>query len=150
MSRLGSRVSSAASGTPSIARKNQMAYGNAAQMPAQPKGRKSLAPAESSGGMSVRFEVENDRRDRERDLQRLADAEQLDADEDRVEGEVHRPAGRDPEDVERLDVGADERDDRRGGEHVLDEDRGAGEEAAPWAECPAAEAVPAAGRGDRR
>ena len=34
MSRLGSRVSSAASGTPSIARKNQIANGNAAQMPA--------------------------------------------------------------------------------------------------------------------
>ncbi len=33
MSRLGSRVSSAASGTPSMARKNQIAYGNAAQMP---------------------------------------------------------------------------------------------------------------------
>ena len=59
MSRLGSRVSSAASGTPSMARKNQIAYGNAAQMPAQPNGRKSLDPAEPSGAMSVRFEVEN-------------------------------------------------------------------------------------------
>ena len=34
MSRLGSSVSSAASGTPSMARKNQIANGNAAQMPA--------------------------------------------------------------------------------------------------------------------
>jgi len=34
MSRLGLSVSSAASGTPSIARKNQIANGNAAQMPA--------------------------------------------------------------------------------------------------------------------
>ena len=59
MSRFGSRVSSAASGTPSMARKNQIAYGNAAQMPSQPKGRKSLEPDEPSGGMSVRFEVEN-------------------------------------------------------------------------------------------
>ena len=58
-SRLGSLVSSAASGTPSMARKNQIAYGNAAQMPSQPKGRKSLEPDEPSGGMSVRFDVEN-------------------------------------------------------------------------------------------
>ena len=28
-------------------------------MPSQPKGRKSLEPDEPSGGMSVRFEVEN-------------------------------------------------------------------------------------------
>src|SRR5918999_3803503 len=59
MSRFGSRVSSAASGTPSMARKNQIAYGKAAQMPSQPNGRKSLDPDEPSGGMSVRFEVEN-------------------------------------------------------------------------------------------
>src|ERR687895_2377792 len=59
MSRLGSRVSSAASGTPSIARKNQIAYGNAAQMPSQPNGRKSDAPAASVGAMSVSFDESN-------------------------------------------------------------------------------------------
>ena len=57
MSRLGSRVSSAASGTPSTARKNQIANGNAAQMPPIPKGRKSDPP--SSGAMSVRFDASN-------------------------------------------------------------------------------------------
>ena len=56
MSFFGSRVSSAASGTPSTARKNQIANGKAAQMPCQPNGRKSEEPAlPASGLMSVRF-----------------------------------------------------------------------------------------------
>ena len=60
MSFFGSRVSSAASGTPSTARKNQIANGKAAQMPCQPNGRKSEEPAlPASGLMSVRFEVLN-------------------------------------------------------------------------------------------
>ena len=49
-----------------MARKNQIAYGNAAQMPSQPNGRKSLEPDEPSGAMSVRFEVENSGIDRDR------------------------------------------------------------------------------------
>ena len=57
MSRLGSRVSSAASGTPSTARKNQIANGNAAQTPSIPNGRKSEPPP--SGAMSVRFDASN-------------------------------------------------------------------------------------------
>ena len=60
MSFFGSRVSSAASGTPSTARKNQIANGKAAQMPCQPNGRKSDEPAlPGSGSMLVRLEVEN-------------------------------------------------------------------------------------------
>ena len=59
MSRAGSRVSSAASGTPSMARKNQIANGKAAQMPATPKGRNALEPADPSGGMLVRFAGSN-------------------------------------------------------------------------------------------
>ena len=59
MSRFGSRVSSAASGTPSTARKNQIANGNAAQIPASPNGRKSDAPDASVGAMSVRLDESN-------------------------------------------------------------------------------------------
>src|SRR5680860_720101 len=57
--RAGSLVSSAASGTPSTARKNQMAYGSAAQMPTSPNGRNELAPAASPTGMSVRLDASN-------------------------------------------------------------------------------------------
>ena len=164
MSRFGSRVSSAASGTPSTARKNQIAKTNAAQMPAKPNGRKSDEPAASVGAMSVRFERvelgdhrddeddqrdDRDRRDHEHHLERLADADQVDADEDGVEDEVDRPAGVDA-DVERLDVAADEHDDRGRRDRVLDQDRRAGQEAAPRAERAAAEAVAAAGGRDRR
>jgi hypothetical protein len=60
MSFFGSHASSAASGTPSTARKNQIAAGKAAQMPCQPNGRKSEGPAlPASSLMSVRFEVLN-------------------------------------------------------------------------------------------
>ncbi len=59
MSVAGSLVSSAASGTPSIARKNQIANGKAAQMPTYPKGRKSLAPAAFVACMSKRFATSN-------------------------------------------------------------------------------------------
>lgn len=55
MSRLGSADSSAASGTPSTARKNQIPKTSAARMPALPKGRNSLAPAASVGAMSNRL-----------------------------------------------------------------------------------------------
>ena len=53
MSFFGSRVSSAASGTPSTARKNQIANGKAAQMPCQPNGRKSDEPALLGVGLDV-------------------------------------------------------------------------------------------------
>lgn len=56
----GSVASSAASGTPSTARKNQIANGTAAQMPNRPKGRNDDAPAAvSSTAMSVRLAVSN-------------------------------------------------------------------------------------------
>jgi len=55
----GSRVSSAASGTPSIARKNQIANGNAAQTPTTPNGKKELAPAALVGSMVNRFATSN-------------------------------------------------------------------------------------------
>ena len=58
-SRVGSRVSSAASGTPSTARKNQIAKGKAAQIPNQPKGRKADAPAASPAAMFVRLDASN-------------------------------------------------------------------------------------------
>ncbi len=91
------------------------------------------------------------RRDREHHLERLADADQVHADEDGVEEEVQRPAGGDAEDVQRLDVAADEHDDRRRRDRVLDEDRRAGEKAAPRAHRPARERVAAArGRHRRR
>ena len=59
MSRLGSRASSAASGTPSTARKNQIPYTSAASTPATPNGRNALAPNASVGGMSRRLSKEN-------------------------------------------------------------------------------------------
>ena len=55
----GSRVSSAASGTPSIARKNQIANGNAAQIPTTPNGKNELAPAAFVGSMVNRFATSN-------------------------------------------------------------------------------------------
>ncbi len=51
----GSAVSSAASGTPSTARKNQIANGRAAQTPSRPNGRNVERPPARSGGMSVRL-----------------------------------------------------------------------------------------------
>jgi hypothetical protein len=68
MSFFGSRVSSAASDTPSTARKNQIANGNAAQMPCQPKGRNSEAPAFAVSGLmlgQVRGAELGDHRDHE-------------------------------------------------------------------------------------
>ena len=59
MERAGSLVSSAASGTPSTARKNQIAYGSAAQMPISPNGRNALAPVASVTAMSVRLAGSN-------------------------------------------------------------------------------------------
>ena len=59
MSRLGSRVSSAARGTPSMARKNQMPNTKDDSTPLIPNGRKLLAPAASVAGMSVRFDASN-------------------------------------------------------------------------------------------
>jgi hypothetical protein len=95
--------------------------------------------------------IDRDDRDGEHHLERLADADQVDADEDGVAGQVHRPAGGDPEDVQRLDVAADEDDDRRGGDGVLDEDRRSRQEAAPGPHRPAGEGVAAArGRQGRR
>ena len=55
----GSWVSSAASGTPSMARKNQIANGKAAQMPTTPKGKNELAPAAFVGSMVNRFDTSN-------------------------------------------------------------------------------------------
>ena len=55
----GSLVSSAARGTPSIARKNQIANGNAAQTPTTPKGKNELAPAAFVGSMVNRFDTSN-------------------------------------------------------------------------------------------
>lgn len=55
MERAGSLASSAASGTHSTARKNQIAKGNAAHTPSRPKGSHSEAPAASVGAMSVRL-----------------------------------------------------------------------------------------------
>ncbi|SHY09644.1 Uncharacterised protein [Mycobacteroides abscessus subsp. abscessus] len=56
----GSRASSAASGTPSIARNSQMANGTAAQMPKYPYGRNADAPlALSSTGILVRLCTSN-------------------------------------------------------------------------------------------
>src|SRR5918994_5893817 len=55
MSVAGSRVSSAASGTPSMARKNQIPYGNAPQRPTRPNGRDELAPAAFDGSISNRL-----------------------------------------------------------------------------------------------
>jgi hypothetical protein len=59
MSVAGSRVSSAASGTPSMARKNQIPYGNAAQRPTRPNGRNELAPAAFVASMLNRFATSN-------------------------------------------------------------------------------------------
>ena len=70
----------------------------------------------------------------------------MDADEDREAGEIDRPAGLQAEQAERFDVVADEDGDRGGREDVLDEDRRAGQEAAPGAERAAGEAVAAARR----
>ena len=55
----GSRASSAASGTLSTARKNQIANGNAAQMPIRPYGRNDDAPTASVGVMSSRLPASN-------------------------------------------------------------------------------------------
>ena len=90
-----------------------------------------------------------DRGDDEDQLERLADAVEVDADEDGVEEQEHRPAARDPEEPERLDVAADEHGDRGGRDHVLDEDRRAGGEAPERAERTAREGV-AAARGRQR
>ncbi|MNF90602.1 hypothetical protein D3C84_731720 [compost metagenome] len=87
------------------------------------------------------------RGDGEHQLERLAGAEHMDADEHHVEGQIDHPAA-DAE--QRLAVGADEAGDGRRGDGVLDEDRRAGEEAAPGAEGGAGEAVAAAGGGDHR
>ena len=57
--RAGSLASSAASGTLSTARKNQMANGKAAQMPSRPNGRKDEAPTASVAGMSSRRPASN-------------------------------------------------------------------------------------------
>lgn len=57
--RSGSRASSAASGTPSRARKNQIANGTADQIPSQPNGRNAEAPAASVGGISTRLPASN-------------------------------------------------------------------------------------------
>lgn len=55
-SRSGSVASSAASGTPSMARKNQMANGSAAHTPSQPFGSHAEAPAAAvSTGRSTRL-----------------------------------------------------------------------------------------------
>src|ERR671916_2454811 len=59
MSVEGSLVSSAASGTPSIARKNQIAYGSAAQMPTNPNGRNELAPTALVGSMLYKLDGSN-------------------------------------------------------------------------------------------
>ena len=58
--RTGSRASSAASGTPSTARKNQIANGKLAHTPTRPNGRNGDAPTASPAGMSVRFAVSKD------------------------------------------------------------------------------------------
>ena len=57
MSSCGVWVSSAASGSSSMPRKNQMANGRAASTPVMPNGRNLLLPA--SGTMSIRLSVEN-------------------------------------------------------------------------------------------
>ncbi|KAI3488917.1 hypothetical protein L1887_46947 [Cichorium endivia] len=76
--------------------------------------------------------------DDEHQLERFTDAEDVDADEDDVEGQVDHPAA-DAE--QRLAVGADEHRDGCGCDGVFDKDRGAGEEAAPGPERAAGEAV---------
>ena len=57
MSRLGFADSSAASGTPSTARKNQMPKTRLPRRPGMPNGRKVEAPAAAVGAMSKRFAV---------------------------------------------------------------------------------------------
>ena len=61
-----------------------------------------------------------------------------------IRREVHPPAVGDPEQVERLEVGADEGGDRRRRNRILDQDRGPGGEAAPRAERAAGKPVAAA------
>ncbi len=55
MSRFGSADSSAARGTPSIARKNQMPKTREASRPLMPMGRKALDPRAAVGSMSKRL-----------------------------------------------------------------------------------------------
>ena len=85
--------------------------------------------------------------DDEHQLQRLADAEDMDADEDDVEGEIDHPAA-DAE--QRFAIGADEYGDGRRRDGVFDEDRRAGEKAAQRAECGAGKTVAAARGRDHR
>ena len=88
--------------------------------------------------------------DHEHDLERFADAGQVDADEQHVRGQVHPPAVGDAEQPERFDVGADEGGDRGRRDRVLDQDRGPGGKPAPGPQCAAREGVAAAGRRQRR
>ena len=118
-------------------------------------GRRGLRDVEQVGRVEVRNHRDNEhakgdgrhRGDDEHQLQRLAGAEDVDADEHDVEHQVDQPAA-DAE--QRLAVGADEAGDGRRGDGVFDEDRGAGEEAAPGPEGAAGEAVAAAGGRDHR
>ena len=82
--------------------------------------------------------------------QRLADAVQVDADEDQVADQVDRPAAGQPEQPERLDVAADEDRDRGRRDRVLDEDRRAGGEPAERSQRAPGEAVAGAGHRHRR
>ena len=130
---------------------------------ARTAGTRSTRPRTSSTGMLFRLDGSNfgiaaitnttrandgDRGDREHHLERLAHAEEVHADEDQVEDEVDVPAVGDPEQSERLDVGADEVRDRGRRDGVLDEDRRAGEEAAPRPQRAPREGVAAAGGRD--
>ena len=80
-------------------------------------------------------------------LQRLTDAEDMDADKQHVEGQVDRPA---TNAEQRLTVGTDKHRNRRWGNGVLDEDCRAGKKTAQGTEGAAGKTVAAASGGDHR
>jgi hypothetical protein len=110
--RSGSLASSAASGTPSTARKNQIAKrhrGPDSEVPEWQERRRARRVGGRDIGQVRGIEAadrrdredqqtgQRDRGDDEHDLERLADAAEVDADEQRVRGQVHPPAVGDTE-----------------------------------------------------
>ena len=86
------------------------------------------------GGVELRQQPDDDRNegddghrgDREHDLERLADAAEMDADEEHIGNQVHGPGIGQAEQPQRLDVTADERGDGRRRDGVFDQDGDAG------------------------
>ncbi|MNQ79100.1 hypothetical protein D3C85_940320 [compost metagenome] len=80
-------------------------------------------------------------------LQRLTDAEDVDADKQHIEGQVNRPAANAEQ---RFTVGPDKHRNGGRGDGVLDQDRCAGEKATQWPEGAAGKAIAATCGGDHR